>query len=226
MQWPSKCVRPSNLIMAISCYSDFSNSLLGAATGTCYWLKLLGWLCSAVGERDWSACFSESRCSHPHTPHTPTSPHASHKHTNMQHRPTKDKCVLTHTFADFHGESCCTRLDRWSADGSYEQKNKEKKNSEENVTRLWNEDMRPLQWPSDSPAPSSATPHTVTMAWCLCVWGVMRRRDKSKSDGGQAAVLLAALTDLTHHPVPPWQAVQDTVCLLKMINNLACVDMD
>lgn len=72
MQWPSKWVRPSNLIMAISCYSDFSNSLLGAATGTGYWLKLLGWPSLAVGERGRSVCFPESRCNPSPSPPHPT----------------------------------------------------------------------------------------------------------------------------------------------------------
>lgn len=60
--------------------------------------------------------------------------------------------------------------------------------------------------------------------------GVMRRGprrgDKRKSDGGQAAASLAALTDLTRTPFLLRQAVQDTVCLHKVINNLARADMD
>lgn len=217
MQWPSKCVRPSNLIMAVSCYSDFSNSLLGADTGTGYWLKLLGWLGQAVGERGWSACFPESRCNPP----PPFSSHATHKHTNTTHRRTRrDKCMLTHKFTDSSKILCTIIGAQMSA-----------------LNRKKNTIHRILKWRHRTPLTALLFSylHMQLCVWSLgpsaCVWGVMRRgpsrRDKRKSDGGQAAASLAALTDQTHTTLLPlWQAVQDTVCLHKVINNLAWVDMD
>lgn len=54
-----------------------------------------------------------------------------------------------------------------------------------------------------------------------------RGGDKRKSDGGQAAASPAALADLTRTPPPLLrQAVRDTVCLHKVINNLAPADVD
>lgn len=147
MQWPSKCVRPSNLIMAISCYSDFSNSLLGAATGTGYWLKMWGCLACALGERGWSDCFPESRCNSTPPPTHPTQPaslpvqpppsslHATHKHTNTKHAYTGDKCILSHLLGD-STEIIHTRFGHFSTDG----KNKQ---LWENVPELWNKDRRP-----------------------------------------------------------------------------------
>lgn len=180
MQWPSKCVRPSNLIMAISCYSDFSNSLLGAATGTGYWLKLqVGWARLGVREGDQPA--SQSPDATPPPPHTPffSPPHTFYKHTNMEQ-------VDTDSFV------CSFHWDPLNRAGSVEHRGK----------------IRIVKWRRGTSLSALLFSYLHVSLWPgACVWGVMRRGprrgDKRKSDGGQAAALLAALMDLPPPPCPP-----------------------
>lgn len=163
----------------------------------------------------------------PSTP--PSSPHATHKHTNTKHRHTHEgtSAYSLINLAD-STEILRTRQDQWSTDESFKCEGEKK------------ESHRILKWRHGTSSTALLFSYLHAQLWSpgpgACVWGVMRRgprrRDKRKSDGGQAAASLAALTDLTHHPPPPpsspplRQAVQDTVCLHKVINNLAWADMD
>jgi len=144
MQWPSKCVRPSNLIMAISCYSDFSNSLLGAATGTGYWLKLqVGWARLGVREGDQPASQSPDATPPPPTPFF-SPPHTFYKHTNMEQ-------VDTDSFV------CSFHWDPLHRAGSVEHRGKRKKENCEMKT--WDLSLGSL----------ILLPPCVTMARCLCL---------------------------------------------------------
>lgn len=138
MQWPSKCVRPSNLIMAISWYSDFSNSLLRAATGTGYWLKLLGCLAQGCGWERLIGLLPRVQMQ-PQSPPPPVSPHATYKHTNTKHR-------LTSAYLQIPLRSSSAGL----ISSAQMRAINGKESCGENVTGLWNEDLGPLQQPTHS----------------------------------------------------------------------------
>lgn len=140
MQWPSKCVRPSNLIMAISWYSDFSNSLLRAATGTGYWLKLLGCLAQGCG---WERLIGLL----PRVQMQPQSPLLSCLHMLLINTQTRS--------IDSQGTSAYLQIPlRSSSAGLISSAQMRaingKESCGENVTGLWNEDLGPLQQPSHS----------------------------------------------------------------------------
>lgn len=155
-----------------------------------------------VREADQSASQSPDATTAPNPP-APTSPHLAPSlpllnmlAINTQTRSIdaqRNKCILAHKLTRSIG-SLCTRLDQWSKGWSFKSKKK----------------SRSVKWRRGTCLQLSylhVQPHVRSLGPGACIWGVMRRGprrgDKRKSDGGQTAASLAALTDLTHHPPPP-----------------------